>query len=63
MVITSDDRLVLTIEEAAHLLKIGRSCAYEAARRGELPTIRMGRRLLVPRVALDKLLGGELDCS
>ncbi|MDR5727950.1 MAG: helix-turn-helix domain-containing protein [Terriglobia bacterium] len=46
------------IEEAAQLLGIGRNTAYEAARTGQLPTVRIGKRLLVPKVALDKLLNG-----
>jgi excisionase family DNA binding protein len=50
---------VLTVEEAAKRLGIGRNTAYEAVRRGEIPSIRVGRRLLVPRRALDKLLSGE----
>ena len=41
--------MTLTIEEAAQLLGIGRQSAYQAARAGELPTIRLGRRMLVPR--------------
>ena len=49
---------VLTIEEAAKVLRIGRATAYEAARRGEIPVVRIGRRLLVPRIALDHLLKG-----
>lgn len=53
----SDERPpVLTITEAASLLRISRNSAYEAARRGEIPTIRLGRRLLVPRAALERLL-------
>lgn len=47
---------VLTIEEAAQLMRIGRNSAYEAARRGEIPTVRIGRRLLVPRAALERML-------
>jgi excisionase family DNA binding protein len=39
------------------MLGIGRATAYEAARTGELPTIRIGRRLLVPRAGLMALLG------
>jgi excisionase family DNA binding protein len=46
----------LTIEEAARSLGVGRNAAYEAARRGELPVVRIGRRLLVPKVALDRML-------
>ena len=56
MVEVDNDRLVLTVVEAAELLKIGRSCAYEAIRNGQLPVIRMGRRILVPRAALERLL-------
>ena len=52
MVEVDNDRLVLTVVEAAELLKIGRSCAYEAVRNGQLPVIRLGRRILVPRAAL-----------
>lgn len=38
----------ITIEQTAQLLGLGRTAAYDAARRGELPTRRLGRRLLVP---------------
>ena len=51
-----DPRLTLTIPEAAVLLGLSRNSAYEAARRGEIPVIRIGDRLLVPKVALQKLL-------
>lgn len=48
----------VTIEEAARRLGIGRTLAYELARKDELgvPVIRLGRRYVVPRVALDELL-------
>ena len=55
---------VLTIEEAAAVLRISRNAAYAAARqwratggRMGLPCIEVGRTLRVPRVGLDKLLG------
>ena len=48
--------LTMTVEEAAAALKISRGLAYEAARDGRIPTIRIGRRLLVSRRALEKLL-------
>jgi excisionase family DNA binding protein len=51
-----ETRQTMTIEEAAKVLGIGRNSAYEAARRGDLPVIRLGRRLLVPRSALEQLL-------
>jgi excisionase family DNA binding protein len=52
-----DGRLTWTVTEAAKLLGISRASAYEAAHRGELPVRVIGRRLLVPRVALLRLLG------
>lgn len=48
--------LVLTVAEAARLLRVGRSTAYEMANRGDIPVIKLGRRLLVPREALLKML-------
>jgi excisionase family DNA binding protein len=53
-------RVTVSVEEAARLLGLGRSAAYEAARRGELPTRRLGRRLLVPVPALLEWLGAPL---
>jgi excisionase family DNA binding protein len=50
------ERQTLTMEEAARVLGISRSSAYEAVRRGELPTVKIGRRYVVPRVALERLL-------
>ena len=54
-----DDRLTLSVEECAKRLGIGRNSAYEAVARGEIPIIRVGKRLLVPKAQLDKLLAGE----
>jgi excisionase family DNA binding protein len=53
-------RVTVSVEEAARLLGLGRSAAYEAARRGELPTRRLGRRLLVPVPALLEWLGATV---
>jgi excisionase family DNA binding protein len=49
----------VTVEEAAKILGIGRSLAYSGAARGEIPTIRIGKRMLVPLAALDCLLAGK----
>ena len=51
--------LTISVEDAARLLGISRGLAYEAARRGDLPVIRLGRRLLVPRARLYELLGAD----
>jgi excisionase family DNA binding protein len=50
------DKATLTIPEAAKLLGIGRSAAYEAARRGDLPTLSFGRRRVVLSAALEEML-------
>jgi len=50
------DRRTMTVEEAAEALGISRSTAYECVRRGELRALRLGRRLVVPRGALEELL-------
>ena len=55
----SDDRKTYDVEEAGRLLGIGRNQAYEAAKRGDFPTIRIGKRVLIPKAALDRLLRGE----
>lgn len=52
----SDDRLVYTVAEAGELLGISRAFAYELVARGDLPVIRLGRRRLVPKVALLAIL-------
>ncbi len=51
---------VVTVGEAASILRISRGSAYEAARRNEIPTIRIGRRLLVPLAALERMLDGNV---
>ena len=45
-------RETLTIKETAARLGIGRALCYEMARRGEIPAIRLGRRIVVPERAL-----------
>lgn len=48
-------KLTYTVEEVADLLGVSRSAAYAAAARGELPTIRIGRRVLIKRATFDGL--------
>ena len=52
-----EDRITLTVEEVASLLGLGRTATYEAARRGQLPSRRLGRRVVVPVPALLDWLG------
>lgn len=56
---TPEERKTITIAEAAKVLGIGRNQAYEAAKRGDLPTMRMGNRILVLAGPLDRMLNGE----
>src|ERR1700747_3371609 len=52
------DCVTYSIPQAGKLLGLSRNTAYEAERRGELPTIRFGRKILVPKAALQRLLDG-----
>jgi excisionase family DNA binding protein len=55
-----DEPKTQTIDEAAKELGIGRNQAYAAAKRGEIPTIRIGKRILVLREPLKRLLGSRV---
>ncbi len=53
----SDEDRLLTIPEVAERLSVPRAYAYELARRGELPTVRVGKKYVrVPAAALEKWL-------
>ncbi len=54
-----EEPVVYTVEQAGKILHLSRGSAYQAAATGELPTIRIGRRLLVPRAQLEALLAGR----
>ena len=56
MIAKDAERRTMTVEEAGRLLGLGRNGAYEAAARGDIPIIRIGRRLLVPKAAFDRML-------
>jgi excisionase family DNA binding protein len=67
-VLLSDLPDVLTVEEAAAVLRIGRNAAYElthrwrcTAGREGLPVIQLGRQLRVPRAALERLLAAAAN--
>jgi len=51
------DRFTVSVAEAGQLLGVSRAFAYELAARGELPTIRLGRRVMIPKVALLAMVG------
>jgi excisionase family DNA binding protein len=49
----------MTVEEAAKRLGLSRPAAYEGVRRNEIPSIKIGRRILVPIAALERMFAGE----
>ena len=49
-------RLTMTVEEASEALGISRSLAYELVRQGEIPSLRLGRRIVVPVRVLEDLV-------
>lgn len=57
------ERLAVSVPEAGRMLGLGRDAAYLAAKRGEIPTYRVGRRLLVPLDRLRAVLNGEPEAS
>jgi excisionase family DNA binding protein len=47
---------ILSVNECAKMLKLSRGSAYQGCLTGEIPHIKIGRRILIPRVAIQKLL-------
>ena len=47
---------VLSVNECAKMLKLSRGSAYQGCLTGDIPHIKIGRRILIPRVAIQKLL-------
>jgi excisionase family DNA binding protein len=56
-------RLTVTVTEAAEILGVSRTSAYELVRAGTLPSVRLGRRIVVTRHALEELLGAPLPAQ
>ncbi len=50
------EKLTLTVDETAKCLGVSRNSAYEAIAKGEIPVVKIGKRLLVPKAALETLL-------
>jgi len=62
---TTDNRepRVYSPDEARKILKISRGLIYEAIRTGQIPSIRIGRRILIPRSGLERLLDEAGDAQ
>jgi len=50
------ERKVLTVPEAGAQLGLGRNASYDAAKRGDIPTIKLGELLRVPKLAIERML-------
>ncbi len=57
--IENGERLCVSVPEAARMLGISRNNCYELVKRGELPSIRLGNRILIPYVQLKRMMEGE----
>ena len=51
-----EQKLTLSVEEAARILGIGRSLAFEMVRQNKIASLRFGRRIVIPVKALEKLI-------
>jgi excisionase family DNA binding protein len=58
MTLLREGRLTCTVEEAAAFLGISRGRAYHCVRTGELRSVQLGRRIVIPHIAIDELLSG-----
>lgn len=56
---SSDDRLTMSVESAARQLGISRGLTYDLVRQGQIPCLKFGRRLLIPRQQFEAMLAGE----
>ena len=50
------DTLTLKVEEAAHILGISRNTCYSLISQGQIPSLRLGKRLVIPKVAIERML-------
>ena len=55
----NDNHETLKVREVAAILRCGKNQAYELIQRGEVPHVRLGRLIRVPRHALEVLLKGQ----
>lgn len=55
------NKVVYTVDEVAEIMRVSRPTAYAGVRSGAIPSIRIGKRLLVPRVALERMLAGQTE--
>lgn len=52
----NETRSTVSVEEAARILGISRGLAYQMVHQGKMPVLRFGRRMVVPKRAIERLL-------
>ena len=57
----SSEKIILSVTETAYLLGLSRNSTYQGVQSGAIPSIRVGKRILIPKAALDRML--ECDCQ
>ena len=58
MAVGDNERLTLNVREAARVLGLSRNSVYQACLTGEIPCIKIGKRVLIPRAKLERMLAG-----
>ena len=58
---TMNEKLAYSVKELPEVLGISRPTAYELVHRSDFPTISVGKRILIPKAALDRWLMGQAD--
>jgi len=53
------EALTVSVNQAAKMLSLSRNAAFAAVNRGEIPSIRIGRRILIPKARLISLINGD----
>ena len=56
-------KLLLSVPEAAHLLSIGRSRCYDLVLSGQLRSLKLGRRRLISREALEAFVAEQMEAA
>ena len=51
-----DGRSTFTVEETAEILGLSRDSAYAGVNAGSIPAVKVGRRFIIPRIALERKL-------
>ncbi|APH13225.1 hypothetical protein ASJ33_07710 [Dehalococcoides mccartyi] len=58
-----DEKLTLSVQEVTKLLGVSKSGVYELVHTGKIPSLRFGRRILIPRMQLDKMISMQILLS